>query len=185
MPAGVKVAALIAAIVTISVFVRAPWQLVPAAAVVAAAFACAKVPAGVAARQLRPVLWMILVVFVFQLVFTGWARAVVVCGVLLLAVAGAALVTLTTRVSDMLDAVVGVLAPLRRVGVDPERVGLVLAMTIRAVPLLTTVVTRVRDARRARGLGFSLRAFVVPVVVGTLVTADHMGDALAARGVDD
>ena len=62
---------------------------------------------------------------------------------------------------------------------------LVLAMTIRCIPLLAGVVAEVTEARRARGLGFSLRALAVPVVIGALRTADAMGEALAARGVDD
>jgi biotin transport system permease protein len=77
------------------------------------------------------------------------------------------------------------LAPLRRFGVNPERVGLVLAMTLRCIPLLSGLVSDVTEARKARGLGFSLRALAVPVVVGALRTADAMGEALAARGVDD
>ncbi|MDV3208469.1 MAG: energy-coupling factor transporter transmembrane protein EcfT, partial [Rhodococcus ruber] len=101
------------------------------------------------------------------------------------AVALAALVTLTTRVSDMLDAIVTGLRPLRRVGVDPERVGLVLVMTVRAVPMLGAIVAQVTEARKARGLGFSLRALAVPVVVGALLTAEAMGEALVARGLDD
>lgn len=54
-------------------------------------------------------------------------------------------------------------------------------MTIRCIPLMFEVITQVSEARKARGLGFSLRSFAVPVIVGTLMTADAMGEALAAR----
>ncbi|EOM77092.1 energy-coupling factor transporter transmembrane protein EcfT [Rhodococcus rhodnii] len=182
---GVKLIALVVAVVAVTLLVRRPVDLVVPAVLVVAAFAVARIPFGVAMRQLRPVVWMLLVVGVFQIVFTGLARAIVVCGVILVAVALAALVSLTTRLSDMLDTIVRWLRPLRRIGVDPERAGLVLAMTVRAIPLVADIVRQVNEARRARGLGFSLRALVVPVVVGTLTTADAMGDALAARGLDD
>ncbi|MFC9790769.1 energy-coupling factor transporter transmembrane component T family protein [Rhodococcus sp. NPDC127528] len=185
LPAGVKLAGLVAALVCLAVVVREPWQLVPASAVVVAGFLVARIPLRLALSQLRPVLWMLLFIGLFQAIFTGWQRALVVCGVLLLSVAVAALVTLTTRVLDMLDAVHRGLTPLRRFGVDTDRVGLVMAMTIRCIPLLSGLVASVTEARKARGLGFSLRALAVPVVIGALRTADAMGEALAARGVDD
>lgn len=185
VPAGAKLAGLVLALIALAAVVRTPWQLVPAAAVVIAGFAAARIPLRVAVAQLRPVILMLAFIAVFQVVFTGWRRAAVVCGVLLLSVALAALVSLTTRVLDMLDALHRVLGPLRRFGVNPDRVGLVLAMTIRCIPLLAGLVAEVTEARKARGLGFSLRALAVPVVIGALRTADAMGEALAARGVDD
>lgn len=184
-PAGVKLLLVIAAIAALTLCVNQPWRLVPAAALVLLAYRVARIPPRLALGQLRPVLWMLLFIGVFQVIFTGWARAAVVCGSLLLAVAVAALVTLTTRVTDMLDTITRFLAPLRRVGVDPERVGLVFAMTLRCIPLLAGIVQQVGDARKARGLGFSVRSLAVPVVVATLMTAEAMGEALAARGVDD
>lgn len=184
-PAGLKLAALVVAIVALTLVVRRPWQLAPAVAAVALLFAAARLPARIVAAQLRPLVPMLVAIGAFQWIFTGWRRALVVCGVLALSMALAALVTLTTRVTEMLDVTVRALGPLRRVGVNPDRVGLVLAMAIRCIPLITELVRSVTEARKARGLGFSLRALAVPVVVGALRSADAMGDALAARGVDD
>lgn len=185
LPAGVKLPALFAAIAAVTVLVRAPLAVVVAGAVVAGLFAVAGIGWRVALAQLRPVVWMLAVIAIFQVVLTSPARAVVVCGVLLLSVALAALVTLTTRVSDMLDAVTRALEPTRRFGVDPERIGLLLALAIRCVPLLTGIVHEVAEARRARGLEWSMTALVTPALVRALRTADAMGEALAARGVDD
>ncbi|QNG19124.1 energy-coupling factor transporter transmembrane protein EcfT [Rhodococcus triatomae] len=193
VPAGPKVALLVVLVVAVTAAVRSPWHVIPAAAVVVGLYALARIGPRAALDQLRPLLWMMVIIGAFQWIFTGWQRAVVVCGSLLVAVALAALVSLTTRVSDMLDALTRGLAPLGRLrlpgrtrgAIDPERVALVLAMTIRAVPLLAGIVRQVSDAHKARGARFSLRAFAVPVVVGTLMTADAMGEALAARGADD
>lgn len=182
---GPKLLAMVVAIAAVTLLVRHPWHLAPVVAAVALCYLVARIPVRVALSQLRPLLWMLLFIGAFQVIFTGWARAVVVCGTILVAVALAALVTLTTRVSDMLDTISRALRPLRRVGVNPDRAGLVLAMTLRCIPLLTGIVQQVSDARKARGLGFSLRALAVPVVVSALLTAEAMGDALAARGVDD
>ena len=185
MSPGPKLVAMVVAVLAVTILVRHPWQLLPVLAVVSVGYASARIPVRVALAQLRPVLWVLLFIAAFQVIFTGWARAVVVCGTILVAVALAALVTLTTRVTDMLDTITRSLRPLQRVGVNPDRAGLVLAMTLRSIPLLTGIVAQVSEARKARGLGFSLRALAVPVVVSALLTAEAMGDALAARGVDD
>lgn len=185
MPAGVKLALLVASIVAMTLFVRGLPGVGGLVLAIACLFALARISWRVALAQLRPVLWMTLIIGVFQLLTTSPTRAVVVCGVLLASVALAALVTVTTRVTDMLDALTRALGPLRRVGVDPERVGLLLALAIRCVPLLAQIVHDVAEARRARGVSWSATALVTPVLVRALRTADAMGEALAARGVDD
>ncbi|AII05808.1 biotin transport system permease protein [Rhodococcus wratislaviensis] len=185
MPAGLKLLLLIASIVTATVFVRTPLEVGVVVVVVGLLFAVASIPWRVAVAQLRPVVWMLLIIAVFQVLITSPARAVVVCGVLLISVALAALVTLTTRVTDMLDTVSRALGPLRRFGVDPDRIGLLLALAIRCIPLLTGIVQEVAQARKARGLQWSMTALATPVLVRALRTADAMGDALVARGVDD
>ena len=73
----------------------------------------------------------------------------------------------------------------RSLGVDAERVALVLALAVRAVPVVTGLAAEVRDAQRARGLGASPRAYAVPLVVRSLRHADALGEALVARGLDD
>ena len=184
LPAGWKLLAMLLAIVGI-VLLTAPWQLGVAAVVVAGGFALARIPSRVAWSQLWPMRWFLLFIAIFQVIFTGWERALMTCGTLLLTVAIAALITLTTRVTEMLDVCQRMLGPLRRFGVDPDRAGLVLALTIRCIPLMVEIVGAVSQARKARGAGFSLRALVVPSVVRALRRADAIGDALTARGVDD
>lgn len=185
VPAGVKLLILLVSIVTATILVRTPVQVGIVALVVAALFAVARIPAKVAVAQLRPVLWMLAIIAIFQVLITSPTRAVVVCGVLLISVALAALVTLTTRVTAMLDTVTRALGPLRRIGVDPERIALMLALAIRCIPILATIVHEVSEARKARGLQWSMTALATPVLVRALRTADALGDALVARGVDD
>ena len=184
IPAGWKLLGMLVGIIAV-VAAKAPWQLGIAAVLVVGGFALAHIPARVAWAQLWPLRWIILFVGIFQVIFSGPERAVMVCGSLLITVAIAALVTLTTRVTAMLDLCQRLLRPLRRFGVDPDRVGLVLALTIRCIPLLVEIVRQVSEARKARGTGFSLRSMAGPAVVRALRAADAMGDALIARGVDD
>ena len=184
LPAGAKLAGLLIAGL-VSPFVRSPVVTAVALGVVLAGYATARMPAAVLLQMLRPLLLLMVPLAAFQTVVAGWERAFVIVGVLVTLVLLANLVTLTTRTSDLIDVVVRVCGPLRRVGVDPERVGLMLQLAIRAVPLVIDLGGRVREAQHARGLGASPRAFAVPLIVGALRRADAMGDALAARGLDD
>ncbi|HEX3003944.1 MAG TPA: energy-coupling factor transporter transmembrane component T [Angustibacter sp.] len=183
-PAALLLALLLAGTTTL-VVVRRPLAVAVAALVVAAGYALAAVPASVALAQLWPMRWFVVLLVPLQWWTGGWRQVVTVVGTMLVTVAAAALVTLTTRVSDMLDVCVGVLRPAHRLGIDPERVGLTLALTVRTVPVLAATFGQARDARRARGLDRSPRALLVPLVVRTLRHADRLGEALAARGVDD
>lgn len=183
-PAGVKLAGLAGLLLALAVL-RRPAPLAAGAFLVLALAAVAGVRPGEAGRLLRPVLWVCAAVAVLQLLLAGPAAAVLVAGSLLVGVAAAALVTLTTRTSELLDVAVRVLRPLRRFGVDPERVGLVLALAVRSVPVLAGLAAEVRDARRARGAERSVRALAVPLVIRAVRHADRLGEALAARGVDD
>ena len=178
-PPGVK---LLLLAVLLALTVRYP---VPMLAPLVVLYAVARIPWRVALAQVRPLWILLLVTGAFQVLTLGWERAVaVVCG-LLVSVALAGLVTLTTRVNAMLDVLVRVLRPLRRLGVDPTRVALLLALTIRCVPMLVAIVAAVREAQVARGAGRNPLALAVPVVVRTLRAADALGEALTARGADD
>ena len=183
-PAGLKLVVMVAAGIA-SVFYRAPWQVAAALTVVLLAYGVAGLSARTVVRQVRPLLWVGLATAGFHVMVNGWERAVVVVGVLAVLLLLAALVTLTTRTTDLVDAVVSACRPLRAVRVDPERVGLMIALGIRCVPVVVGLAEDVRDAQRARGLTASPRAFAVPLIVRSLRHADALGEALAARGLDD
>jgi len=185
LPAGAKILLVCALILAVSISVRQAWQVLPALGLAAALYAVGRIRPRAAWEQVRPVLPMLVAILALQWLVADLDTALRVSGSLLVAVAIAGLVALTTRVSDMLDAVTRAARPLRHVGVSPDRVALVLVLTVRAIPLLARRLRQVTEARRARGLGMSVRALVVPTVLGALTTADQLGDALAARGVDD
>lgn len=184
VPAGAKLLALLA-VGAASFLLDRPWQVGVALLLVALGYGVAGIGPRVALGQLRPLVWVAGVAAVFHVVVAGWERAAVVLGVLVLLVLLAGLVTLTTRTTAMVDALVAGCRPLRGVGVDPERVGLMLALGVRCVPVVVGLAEEVREAQLARGLGASPRAFAVPLIVRSLRHADALGEALAARGVED
>ncbi|GAB2943874.1 energy-coupling factor transporter transmembrane protein EcfT [Nonomuraea fastidiosa] len=184
LPAGAKLAALALAC-TVLVLLSSPLALAGAAAVTAGLYALARVGAAVAWAQIKPVRWFALALFAVQFVLVGLDAALATTLRVVLAVALAGLVTVTTRSSDMTAALERLLSPVRFVGLDPFRLSLLLSLTIRSVPVVASLATRVREAQRARGVERSLRAFAVPLVVSSLRYADALGEALSARGLDD
>ncbi|MGN9844943.1 energy-coupling factor transporter transmembrane component T family protein [Nonomuraea sp. H19] len=184
LPAGVKLAGLAVACAAL-VLLRSPLALAAAGVAVAGLYALSRVGIAAAWAQIRPVRWFAVALFALQWVFAGLEPAAVTTLRVVLAVALAGLVTLTTRTSAMMATLERGLAPARHVGLDPFRVSLLLSLTIRSVPVLAALATRVREAQRARGVERSLRAFAVPLVVSALRHADTLGEALSARGLDD
>ena len=185
MPAGWKILLVCVLILAVSLGISEPWHILPALGGTAMLYAIGRIRPRAAWDQIHPVLPMLIAILILQWVVADLDTAIRVSGSLLVAIAVAGLVAVTTRISDMLDAVTRAAQPLRFVGVSPDRIALVLVLTIRAIPLLARQLQQVTEARKARGLGMSVRALVVPTVLGALTTADQLGDALAARGVDD
>jgi biotin transport system permease protein len=157
------------------------------AAVCAAAVLLAYVVSGIGVRELGRQVWglrwILAITVIGQLVFLGPEPALANTARVAAALLVAALLPLTTRVDDMLDALERGLGPLRRIGVDAERAALLLAVTITTIPVLARLAAEVREAQRARGTRPSLRAGIIPFVVLSLRHADQLGEALAARGV--
>lgn len=184
LPAGAKLVSLGAVIVTMTVLVNTPTRLAVATVVVVTGVLTARIPLRALISQLRQVFWVVGFIFVLQVLLTDWRRALVVCGVMLLAVTLAALVTLTTRTTAILESATAAMAPLARFGFPVRHVAIALALAIRSIPLVVEIIGNVEEARRARGLRFSPRIVVVPVIVAALRAADDFGEALVARGLD-
>lgn len=138
------------------------------------------------AFALPPALWILLVVLAGYQVAVGRPDlAVVVAANLITAIYASRMLTLTTPGTVLIDALVGALRPLRRLGVNPEAVGLAIAIMVRSVPLLLDTFAQVRHAARARGRDRNLFALVTPVVVRAIGQAQTTGAALAARGLGE
>ena len=184
VPAGAKLLGLIG-LAVLSQLLGQWWQRCLLLTVVLLLYPLARIGLGFALRQLRSLWWVLAAIAVAQIVFAGWRLAVSVVATIALLVLAAGLVTLTTTTTALSDVVVRVLGPLRRFGVAPERVGLLLALSIRAVPVVLGLAEQIRDAQRARGLPVRPRTYAVPLLVRALRHAQQLGDALIARGLDD
>ncbi|GAA1445075.1 energy-coupling factor transporter transmembrane protein EcfT [Mycobacterium cookii] len=184
LPVGAKVlglAGLSLAIVLVRDVRAAPAFL----AVTLLLAALARVPARSVWRAARGVLLIAVVASLLQWWWYGGAKAAeTFLDLLSLGLAALAL-TATTEVNQMVDALARWARPLRVLGIDPDRVGLTVALTIGALPGTIAIARETRDAARARGLDRNPRAYLSPFVIRVVARAHESGDALHARGIGD
>ncbi len=184
LPVGVKVAGLGILSLTIVLVRSMPWAFAFLAVALGLAL-LARVRLVTLARATRVVLLFAVFVGALQWWWYGRDKAVeTLVDVVALALA-AVVVSATTPVNAMLDALIRWITPLRRVGVDPDRVALTFALAIQALPGTVALALETRDAARARGLGRHPRAYLTPFVVRVVARAHQTGDALHARGIGD
>ncbi|MGY1634996.1 energy-coupling factor transporter transmembrane component T family protein [Geodermatophilus sp. SYSU D01186] len=184
-PAGLKLAVL--ASLGVGLFLVSRVEVVAGAlvAVLALGLVVARLPARALWAQVRPVWVWLAALFVVHLVVTGPLTGAVAVLRLLTLVVAAAMVTATTRVTALVAVVEWLAGPLRVVGVRPARVGLVVAMTLRFIPLLAERAARIREAQAARGAERVRLGLLVPLIISVLQLAHTLSEALDARGADD
>ncbi|HJC84335.1 MAG TPA: energy-coupling factor transporter transmembrane protein EcfT [Candidatus Corynebacterium faecigallinarum] len=187
-PAGIKLLVLTVFILSTAIFVSTwQWAAVSVGMVVLTA-AVARIPARLFVRQLSGALPLLIFIALMLWWRTDGEQALTMFLVLLSAIAAAILLTLTTRVSVLMETFERTLAPTARIGVPVDQVALAMTLTIRLIPLQVQAVNEVLDARRARGsrsTSASLTAFGVPIVVRTILRSRAIADALRARGAAD
>lgn len=184
LPATAKLAGLAALGVAVLV-ARGPAASLALLGLAVTATVVGRVPLRSVVRSLLPVLVATVLLGAYQWWQRGPAVAVEVAADVLTLVVAAGAVTATTPADRMLDVLERALRPLRHLGVRPDVVALAVALMLRSVPTLLTTARETRDAARARGLGRSPRALLVPAAVRTVARARATGEALAARGIGD
>lgn len=183
MPAGPKAIALALVVLALSLLPSGWWAAGVAVVVPPLGYAVAGLGPVTLFRQLVALRWLLAITLGFQLVFLSPEAAAANTSRVLATILLASLLVLTTRMTDLLDAVEKVLAPTARWGLDPARASLLLSITITTVPVLARLGAGVREAQRARGARAGLARFVIPFLVVSLKHADELGEALTARGV--
>ncbi|MGR6962928.1 energy-coupling factor transporter transmembrane component T [Geodermatophilus sp. URMC 61] len=189
LPAGVKLLCLAA--LAVLLFARSTPTVAGAAlaGTLVVGLVVARLPVAVLARQAWALRWFLLALLVVHALTTDVVTGARTVLRLLTLVLAAAVVTATTRVTEMVAVVERLCAPLRLVGGRPERVGLLIAMALRFIPVLIERADRIRAAQAARGGAprgvRALRTTVAPLLVQLLQMAHDVSEALDARGADD
>lgn len=184
LPAGAKLTGL-AVLSVVVVVARGPASGLVLLGLVLGLVVWSGTRPAVLLRTLRGVLLVAVLLGAYQAWQRGAGVATEVVADLLSLVLASLVLTTTTSVDAVIDALVRALGPFRRLGVDAERVALAFSLVLRAVPETLSTARRTRDAARARGLDRSPRAHLVPFTLRVVADARATGEALAARGIAD
>ena len=180
MPAGAKLATLAVLALVASLWPHTIWTAIGTLGGAFLLFLAGGQGPIVFVRQLWAAKWIVVILVVTQVLFVSWEAAITVSARVVAVVLMAGLVTLTTRTSDLLDALERAMGPLRVLRVDPARVAFVLSLTIAAIPVIASLAHQVGEAHRARGVRPGPRV-IVTLLVLALRHADTVGDAITAR----
>lgn len=179
--AGVKLAALCLFTLVLFRLTTPAAQAGALAAVAVVYLLCGVRFAWAGLGLLRPLWPFLLVVAVWHLAVRDLSGGAVILLRLVAAVAAANLVTLTTRLADMLVVLEWLARPLSPV-LPPRRLALAIALVIRFIPVLAERVALIRAAWSARSPRGPAWRILIPATLAALDEADHVADALRARG---
>ncbi len=138
-----------------------------------------------AIRQLsliKPLLFILAVLFAIHLWATDWQTGLVAVSRLLAMVLLANAVTMTTTMSEMMDAVMPLFQPLRIFGIEPAKIALAVALVIRFIPVLFAEWSARERSWQARGGGRQTWRLFPAFSLGVLRLSSNVGIALDARG---
>ncbi len=181
-PAGWKLLALCA--VTFGLFF-----LDSLAGQIAALFATLALYASAGALFLRSglrrlwVLWPFLVLLgLWHLIEGSYTEGAIIILRMASAMALANLVTMTTKLSEMIEVIKFVTAPLRRFGLQTKPLEIAVALVIRMTPELLAKGKSLTEAWQARSARRPNWRVVLPFTLIVIDDADYVSDALKARG---
>lgn len=128
-------------------------------------------------------LWpFIVLVVLWHFVIAEVEGGIVIALRMVTAVGLANLVTMTTRLSDMMGVVRWLSAPLRRFGINTRSIELAVALVVRFTPVLADKGQQLTQAWRARATRRVGWRIVLPFVILAIDDAEHVAEALRARG---
>ena len=131
---------------------------------------------------LRPLIWVILLIWIFHLIRGEYLAGTVTCLRLLVLFALANFVTMTSKLSDMIEFFLWILHPLKLIGVKTSSIGLALGMVIRFTPVLIERAKQLLESWRARALKRTNWRIILPIFITVIDDADRVAEAIRARG---
>ncbi|GGB41042.1 ABC transporter permease [Roseibium aquae] len=180
-PAGLKLIALL--VVSIVVFpLTNLWMLTIGLIGVAACYAPFGRDAFVQFKRLKPIALMLAFLFGFHIYLGTWTEGLAVLIRIVTLVLMANLVSLTTRLDDMIAAVEPLFRPLKLFGVPPQRPALAIALVLRFVPVLMSIHEGLAESYQARSGRRRSWRLIAPLALQALAISDHVAESLAARG---
>lgn len=181
IPAGTKLIALAA--LSFAIMPVDDWRLLAAAFVLTlAVFASLGREALKRIAGLKPLAWILAIIFVLHGLTGDWQAGAVAVLRLLTMILLADLVSMTTTLQDMMQALMPLLRLLKPFGVNPKKLSLAVSLAIRFVPVFSAQWQARSEAWQARtGKKPSLR-LIGPFLADIFRMADHVAESLDARG---
>ncbi|NVK35622.1 MAG: energy-coupling factor transporter transmembrane protein EcfT [Rhodobacteraceae bacterium] len=131
---------------------------------------------------LKPLAFLLVILFLFHLMTGDWQqglRLILHLGSMVLL---ANLVTITTRLDDMMAALRPIFQPIRFLGLSPSVPALAVALVIRFVPELLRVYNALAEAYRAKTGARGSYRLIAPFMIQALAMSENVAEALSARG---
>ena len=160
-------------------------------------------------RSLRPLLFLMVFIFVFHLLFEasgtqlvdmapiklnagGLEKGTLSVTRMVLFVTFTAILTLTTPPLRLTQGLEDIMQPLKWVGVSPRKVTLMLSISLRFIPTVFEEADKILKAQASRGMDMKdqkllrkawlLISLLVPVTIGGIRRAGELVDSMEARG---
>ena len=177
IPAGVKMAAFVA--LTVGLFaIPQPWLIgLPVAALI---LSCGTKFALQSLKNLRPLIPLILLLALWHL----WLRdpaGITLITRMIIGVAAANFVTMTSRLTEMTRSVEALARPLSPI-IAPKTLALAIGLTIRFIPTMLMRAEQITESWRARSPKRPGWRIFLPTTLAALDDASHTAEALRARG---
>lgn len=181
LPAGVKLGGL--ALMSVLVLpVSDPWLLGGLLAGIILVYASFGRDGWARLRRWGGLLPLLAFIALLQVWAGSWPAALASVLRILVMVLVADLVTLSTRLQDMMDVFTALLSPFARLGLDVKRLALAVALVLRFVPVLFAAWQGRSEAWRARSPRRPGLVLIGTFFAGALRMADQVAEALDARG---
>ncbi len=182
LPAAGKFAGLAVAMVGLMRLASVPGQAAALALVAGLYLSLGGAAARAGLAALRPLVWVVAVLLVWHL-WRGEARLGLVFALRVFVMVGLAnFVTLTTPLPEIIAVIERLARPLAWFGLSPRLPAMAVALVIRFVPVLRARHASLAEAWRARSPRRPGLRIVAPLAFSLLDDADHLADALRARG---
>lgn len=189
--------------------VRSAAELALLAAFSAAVMAATRIPFRLYLRSLRPLLFLMLFIFVFHVLFDtsgnwsvnlgpvrlysgGVQKGFMSVARMVLFVAYTAVLTLTTPPLLLTQALESLMKPLALFRISPRKVTLMLTTALRFIPTVFEEAQKILRAQASRGMDLAdqkllqkawlLISLLVPVTAGAIRRAAELVDSMEARG---
>ena len=141
---------LIFVIIGTSIWVKTLYPAMIFLAIAFVLYTIARIPPRIMWEQLWPPIPLLLFLGAFQWWQLGWERAAAIMIVLFGSVMLAVLLTLTTTIEEMMDALERALRPTARLGVSVDTIVLTISFTIRLIPLMLNTINDITAIVRTR-----------------------------------